>query len=64
KVIVLTYPAEVGGADVVYYHIAGGGHTVPGFESTPALLRGVVGPKNRDIDGPTEIWAFFEKHTT
>ena len=62
KVIVLTYLDEVGGADVVYYHIAGGGHTVPGFERTSAAFRAVAGPKNRDIDGPTEIWAFFEEH--
>jgi len=62
KVIVLTYLDEVGGADVVYYHIVGGGHTVPGFERTSAAFRAIAGPKNRDIDGPTEIWAFFEEH--
>ena len=62
KVIVLTYHDEVGGNDVVYYHIQGGGHTVPGFESSSRLREAVSGPKNRDIDGPTEIWAFFEEH--
>jgi polyhydroxybutyrate depolymerase len=62
RVTVYTYIDEIKGADVVYYHIQGGGHTVPGFESASALLRAVAGSKNRDIDGPTEIWAFFEAH--
>lgn len=62
RVTVYTYIDGIGGADVVYYHIQGGGHTVPGFESTSSLLRAVAGPKNRDIDGPTEIWAFFKEH--
>ena len=62
RVIVYTYPDEVGDADVVYVHIQGGGHTVPGFESISAVRQAVAGPKNRDIDGATEIWAFFEKH--
>jgi polyhydroxybutyrate depolymerase len=62
RVTVFTYVDEIKGADVVYYHIQGGGHTVPGFESASSLLRAVAGPKNRDIDGPTEIWAFFEEH--
>jgi polyhydroxybutyrate depolymerase len=62
RVTVFTYTDEGGGADVVYYHIQGGGHTVPGFEATSSLLRAVAGSKNRDIDGPTQIWAFFEEH--
>lgn len=61
-VTVYSFSGSSDGADVVYYHIAGGGHTVPGFESTSPLHRAVAGPKNRDIDGPTEIWAFFETH--
>lgn len=62
RVIVYTYIDEVGGADVVYVHIQGGGHTVPGFESASAAQRAVAGPKNRDIDGPAEIWTFFAVH--
>ena len=61
-VTVYTFSGEDGGADVVYYHIAGGGHTVPGFESTSLLRRSMDGTKNRDIDGPTKIWAFFRQH--
>ena len=49
------------GVDVVYYHIKGGGHNVPGFESDPLLARALAGPKNRDIDGPAEIWSFFQQ---
>jgi polyhydroxybutyrate depolymerase len=62
RVTVYTFEDESRGADVVYYCIQGGGHTVPGFESASFLLRAVAGPKNRDIDGPREIWAFFERH--
>jgi polyhydroxybutyrate depolymerase len=62
RVTVYTFLDDLGGADVVYYHIQGGGHTVPGFERTSPLLETVAGAKNRDIDGPTEIWAFFEEH--
>lgn len=50
------------GADVTYYHIKGGGHNVPGFESISRIIRTVAGSKNRDIDGPTEIWTFFQQH--
>ncbi|MFC2099591.1 polyhydroxybutyrate depolymerase, partial [Candidatus Bipolaricaulota bacterium] len=49
-------------AAVVYVHIQGGGHNVPGFETISSLVRAVAGSKNRDIDAPTEIWAFFEKN--
>ena len=50
------------GADVVYYRVSGGGHAVPGF-GRPSLPRRIVGgDKNRDIDGPAEIWSFFERH--
>lgn len=47
------------GADVVYYRIKGGGHNVPGFETSSPVAQALVGSKNRDIDGPTEIWKFF-----
>jgi polyhydroxybutyrate depolymerase len=50
------------GADVIYYHIKGGGHNVPGFETISRAVRWMAGSKNRDIDGPTEIWTFFQQH--
>ncbi len=61
-VTVYTFAGGPSGADVVYYHIAGGGHTVPGFETTSLVHRAVAGFKNRDIDGPAEIWGFFREH--
>jgi len=63
RVTVYTYEGSAG-ADVVYYEVEGGGHAVPGFESTSFVRRSIAGPKNRDIDGPTEIWAFFRAHTS
>jgi len=59
RVTVYTYRGERGGADVVYYEVTGGGHAVPGFETPSPLRRALAGSKNRDIDGPTEIWSFF-----
>jgi len=59
-VIVYTYPAGENGCEVVYYEIRGGGHNVPGLEASSAARLAVAGPKNRDIDGTEEIWAFFQ----
>ncbi|MFC2079573.1 alpha/beta hydrolase family esterase [Candidatus Bipolaricaulota bacterium] len=61
-VTVYRFEGESNDADVIYYHIEGGGHNVPGFETISRVLRAVAGPKNRDIDGPTEIWTFFREH--
>lgn len=44
---------------VLLYRIEGGGHTWP--SGRQYLPRFVVGPVNRDIDGATEIWAFFSR---
>jgi len=57
----LNYP-NVTGPEVVLYRVDGGGHTVPGNERVPFGRRLVVGLKNRDIDGPVEIWRFFARH--
>ena len=62
SVIVYRFEGGQDGADVVYYHVKGGGHTVPGFESHPVARRLIAGPKNRDIDAASEIWAFFQQH--
>jgi len=61
-VTVYSFESGSDGADVIYYHIEGGGHNVPGFETISRVVRAVAGSKNRDIDGPTEIWAFFQRH--
>lgn len=60
-VTVYSFDGGTDGANVVYYHIKGGGHNVPGFEADSLVARALAGPKNRDIDGPTEIWAFFRQ---
>jgi polyhydroxybutyrate depolymerase len=49
------------GKDVVLYRIDGGGHAVPGPDSSTASLRAAA-RKNRDIDAAKEIWRFFDKH--
>jgi poly(3-hydroxybutyrate) depolymerase len=46
------------GPDVVLYSVIGGGHSIP----HPRLRAPrIIGPSNPDINGPREIWAFFEK---
>jgi len=52
-------PAGAGGADVVFYTIADGGHTWPGGHPIPAVI---AGPTNTDIDATRVMWAFFEQH--
>jgi polyhydroxybutyrate depolymerase len=61
---VTVYSFEGGreGSNVVYYHIKGGGHNVPGFEADSLAVRALAGPKNREIDGSTEVWAFFQQY--
>lgn len=51
--------AGAGGADVVFYTIAGGGHTWPGGHPIPAVIAGAT---NTDIDATRLMWAFFEAH--
>ncbi|MBU1049603.1 prolyl oligopeptidase family serine peptidase [Candidatus Bipolaricaulota bacterium] len=62
RVTVYRFDGGSQGADVIYYRVLGGGHNVPGFESDSRIARAIAGPKNRDIDGPTEIWAFFQRY--
>ncbi|NLT41982.1 MAG: hypothetical protein GXX93_04875 [Anaerolineae bacterium] len=46
-------------ADVVFYTVAGGGHSWPGGEPLPAFLTGYT---TQDIDATQVIWDFFEGH--
>jgi polyhydroxybutyrate depolymerase len=48
------------GADVVFYHLDGGGHTWPGGKQYLAPL--LVGKTNRDIAATELIWQFFAAH--
>lgn len=50
---------QCGQDPVLLYRIEGGGHTWPsGHQYLPRFL---VGRVNRDIDGASEIWAFFSR---
>lgn len=48
------------GTAVALYRVIGGGHVIPG--GTQYLPERIVGKANRDIDGLTTIWKFFEEH--
>jgi polyhydroxybutyrate depolymerase len=57
-----TYDGGATGEDVVFYRVDGGGHSAPGSDPIPASVERVAGPKNHDIDAPTEVWRFFGEH--
>jgi polyhydroxybutyrate depolymerase len=46
-------------AEVVFYTIAGGGHSWPGGDPLP---KWIVGETNQEIDATRIIWAFFQQH--
>jgi polyhydroxybutyrate depolymerase len=46
-------------ADVVFYTIAGGGHSWPGSKPMPVRI---VGRTSQQIDATRLMWEFFEKH--
>lgn len=46
-------------AEVVFYSIAGGGHSWPGGEPIPAWI---VGKTSQSIDATRMMWEFFEAH--
>jgi polyhydroxybutyrate depolymerase len=46
-------------ADVVFYTIAGGGHTWPGGEPLPEWLTGLT---TQDLDATQTMWDFFLQH--
>lgn len=46
-------------ADVVFYTIAGGGHSWPGGEPLPKFI---VGSTSQDIDATRVMWEFFQQH--
>ncbi|MFF1732089.1 alpha/beta hydrolase family esterase [Streptomyces sp. NPDC058247] len=54
----IAYGACRGGADVVLYRVAGGGHTWPGSD----LDFGPLGPVTQEIDATELAWQFFEAH--
>jgi polyhydroxybutyrate depolymerase len=48
------------GADVALLRINGGGHQWPSRLSPPRFEM-FLGPRNRDIEGADEVWAFFQR---
>jgi polyhydroxybutyrate depolymerase len=46
-------------ADVVFYTIAGGGHSWPGGNPLPKWLVGIT---TQDIEATRTMWAFFQQH--
>jgi polyhydroxybutyrate depolymerase len=46
-------------ADVVFYQVAGGGHSWPGSDRLP---RWIVGHTTVDVDASRLMWKFFEEH--
>lgn len=56
------YSDGLNGTEVLLYRVDGGGHNVPGNEPIGLARAQAVGAKNQDIDGPEEIWEFFQRH--
>jgi polyhydroxybutyrate depolymerase len=55
----LRYAGGLSGAEVVFYTVAGGGHTWPGGKEMPAFLVGQTSP---DLDATRRMWDFFQQH--
>jgi len=53
------YQAGTNHADVVFYTVAGGGHTWPGGQAMPAVI---VGKTTPDVDATRLMWKFFAEH--
>ena len=53
------YPGGTNHADVVFYTVAGGGHTWPGGKPMAALI---VGKNTADVDATRLMWDFFQAH--
>jgi polyhydroxybutyrate depolymerase len=53
------YKSGSNNADVVFYTVAGGGHTWPGGNAMPAFI---VGNTTKDVDATRLMWDFFKDH--
>lgn len=59
------YSAGAAGAEVVTYSMVGGGHTIPSAKyhlPDNWIVRRILGPVCRDVEGTELIWEFFAKH--
>jgi polyhydroxybutyrate depolymerase len=54
----IRYSGCAAGADVVFYTLAGGGHSWPGGEPLPEWI---VGLTSQDIDATRVMWQFFRR---
>lgn len=53
------YPGGTNHADVVFYTVAGGGHTWPGGKPMAGFI---VGKTTADVDATRLMWDFFQAH--
>lgn len=53
------YPGVTNNADVIFYEVAGGGHTWPGGKAMP---RFIVGRTTSEVDATRLMWSFFTEH--
>jgi polyhydroxybutyrate depolymerase len=59
KVHSITYTACVNNADVVFYSIAGGGHSWAGGRAMPRII---AGETNTEVNATRLMWDFFQNH--
>jgi polyhydroxybutyrate depolymerase len=55
------YGGGVGGTEVIFYLVEGGGHTWPGRYQYASII--TVGPTTQHIDGTEYIWRHLREHT-
>ena len=53
------YRGRTNNADVLFYAVAGGGHSWPGGKEIPTFL---VGKTTPDVDATRLMWNFFQHH--
>jgi polyhydroxybutyrate depolymerase len=58
------YPATRSGADVLFYSVVGGGHTMPSIEyEVPRFIqRRLLGRQNHDLEGAKAAWDFLSRY--
>jgi len=60
------FPAnDSGSAELWFYKVKGGGHTMPSIKHNVSMLaRWLVGKQNKDLEATHEAWNFMNRHTT
>lgn len=58
------YTGGIEGAEVMFYTVSNGGHTIPSINYELSLLElAIVGPQSNDIEGARHAWAYLSTHT-